>query len=361
VLLGHEFGVIQTSELAEFVDPYYRRPHLGSVLAALAARAPRPSLVTAVRDETLPYVIPASLDDVADASCDGDDLAEDLCHVVARTLYRDLDTIHFEQLATRSARLRLIAAVLQYVHGLEIEPTWILKIVASGVLQLRHDKSCYMQFWRLANQAFRQLVRKHPDRTRALLGAEIERGGPECLRAGMLAASAGWTLSSAELAVLLTSYSEYPYSNSRPLLRFLMAETLHALDCGLVDDVLRRAISQSLERLILAKGYVSERDPLALVGYALLAWLLGSESDEAPVAFRQGLVTLSSGDRSQGGFDVLAEAVELLKRVDPQRMREALTNYQEDEPTIVAVALLLSSFINPRANFDALSAAKCVL
>ena len=280
---------------------------------------------------------------------DADGLTENLCHVIVRTLYRDLEPADLERLAARGPRPRLIAGILQYVHGLRIEPSWTLKIIGSDLFRWSRDNACHMRLRELAHQVFRRLVREQPDKSRDLLRAEIERGGADCLYMGMLVAAAGWTISPSELPVLLASYSEYPYRHWRPLLHHMMSEAMSVLDRELVDDVLRQSIAHSLERLVLAQGYVSERDPLALVAYASLAWLLGAESPEAPVAFRQGLAELSVGDKNQGGFDVLAEAVELLKRVDPQRIRDALTSYHGDEPAIVAVGRLLASFIHPPA------------
>jgi hypothetical protein len=346
-LLAHEFGAVQTDDLLALINPYSRRPHVSSILAALAARAPSPTLEPAARAETPPDVVPASLGEVADAARDGEDPAGDLCPVIARTLYQDLDSADLERLAARGTRPRLIAGILQYVHGSEIEPAWILKIIGSDVFRRRRDHACHDRLRVLAQQAFRRLMREHPDMTRALLGAEIERGGSEALGAAMLAAAAGGSVSPNELAALLISYSEYPFFYWRPVLRFVMTETMRTFARGPAYDGLRRAISLALQRQMLEDGDASVRDPLALVVYALLARLGGAESSEAPVAFRQGLAALSSGDGSHGGLGALAEAVDLLEQVDPQWIRNALTSYQDDEPAIVAVALLLASFISP--------------
>lgn len=348
-LLAHEFGAVQTQELLDFVNPYYRQPLHSSVLAALAARAPSPTLAAAPRREPPPEVVAASLDEVADADRDADGLTENLCHVIVRTLYRDLVPADLERLAGRGARLRLIAGILQHLHGLEIEPSWILKIIGSDLFRWSRDNACHMRLRKLAHQVFRRLVHEQPDRSRDLLREEIERGGADCLNMGMLVATAGWTISPSELPILLASYSEHPFRHWRPLLRYMMTESMSVFDRKLVCDVMRQSIAHSLERLVLAQGYVSERDPLALVVYASLAWLIGAESPEAPVAFRRGLAELSVEGKNQGGFDVLAEAAELLERVDPQRIRDALTSYQDDEPAVAAVARLLASFIHPAA------------
>jgi len=78
---------------------------------------------------------------------------------------------------------------------------------------------------------------------------------------------------------------------------------------------------------------------------ACLAWLVDDHSANADTAFRHGLAVLANGEKKQErGADALAQAVELLKRVEPQRIRSALSRNRDEESDVVAIAVLLSPF-----------------
>jgi predicted MPP superfamily phosphohydrolase len=342
ILLAHEFGAIQTSELREVVNPYKPEVHLSSIYAALAARItdeqPRPEH----GEIPAPSITPASLDDVVEA--ERDEGSAKLCEVIPRTLYRHHAASHFESLAARGERPRLVAAILQYLNDTELESAWVGRVVGSNVFRARSESKCDGRLRDLVLQAFRRLAREQPDATRALLRNEMVKGGIGCLDAAILVASIGGSLTADELAAVALHYGASRYLGWRPLLRIVIAESVRLLDALRTHEAFRRAVSQTIE-LMAADEKNDRRDPLAMVAYACLAWLLDVQSSDADSAFRHGVGALGRADDEQvSGMDALAESVELLKRVDPQRIRGALTGHDDEETELVAIALLLASF-----------------
>lgn len=359
-LLANEFGALHESELLLFADPYYRRPRLCSINAAVAARANvRREIDDVSRGDAARCVIPASLSDLADI-VRMESIGDRLCEVIGRALYREHEPGDFEVLAAMDSSARVIAAILQYLYDIQIEPAWILKFTETDLLH----RTARSEIWRerlrkLALQAFARLRREAPNEVRLLLEAEMRHAGPGCIVAGMLAASAGWPWGNAELATVLTEYGTHPYRGWRSALRTILVEVDRVLDRGLNDDMLKQAVAQSLDRLVVDHHHPN-KDPLAFLVYAMLAWILKLEHSGASAAFRRGLSSLlvaSTNDdaRQENGADAVAESVCLLKRVDPNEIRSALTQYAGDEPDVVVVALLISSFLSERPAAQMLS------
>lgn len=327
LLFAHEFGAIDTGQLAARFVAAPGGILLTSIRAALAARLPMVAIPEVSRPSSLPLTEVATICDVIAA--DRDDSADALQLVVARTLYREVRTEELELLAARSTRGRLLAAIVQELGGAPLEPPWVLRLIGSHIF--RRDLDRDVRFDTLIRRACRRLAREQPEETRRLLAAEIQRAEFGALDAAGLIVSTGGHLTDDELAIAIARYAEVAWSGWRPMLRLLVSEFLRTTP----SETLRRGLANSFAALD-APG--EQRDPLALLAFAALSWWCGVDTPHLNALFRRGLAAPDAAEH-------LGELSELFGRVDPGHVRNALVDTGEETPRLVAVARVLAALL----------------